>query len=60
MKIELLEEIEHEDGSATYKWDTDDEADKYLAELGIKFLIYSLAAGLTSQEAFEKIVEHLE
>jgi hypothetical protein len=60
MKIEMLEEVEHEDGSVTYNWDIDEEGTKVLTEVGLKFLIYSRAAGMTSEEAFNKIVDQLE
>lgn len=60
MKIELLEEIENEDGSVKLDWELDEEGTKHVAELGLKFLLYAGAAGLTLEEAFEKIVDHFE
>jgi len=52
MKIEVVDVVEHpEDGSATYTFEADDGSQKVLAELGIKFLLYCAAAGVSTEDA---------
>jgi len=56
--VEAIEE--HEDGSATYTLETSQEATERFAELGIKFLLYCAACGITTDQALEYLVDLVE
>jgi hypothetical protein len=48
---------EHEDGSATYTFDLDDDASKLVQEIGLKFVLYCAASGVDIESAFNMILE---
>jgi hypothetical protein len=58
--VETVEE--HEDGSATYRFQMDSNCRGLLAEEGLKLLLYCAAANLDMQEVYDwiqsKIVEY--
>lgn len=41
--IKVVDTVEHPDGSATYSFDLDDEAEKSLVKLGLEFVLYCAA-----------------
>lgn len=53
--IVVVDEVEHEDGSATYSFDLDEKAQKGLAKLGLELSLYCAAYGLDIQEVFDHI-----
>jgi hypothetical protein len=56
MNLTLLEDRENEDGSVTLTFDLDKGAESLVKELGMKFLLYCVAAGLSTQEGLEKVL----
>lgn len=56
-----LEQVkEHENGDATYKFDVDEKGAKYVAELGLKLLLYCGVAGVDLQNVFDWIIAHID
>lgn len=53
--IVVVDEVEHEDGSATYSFELDEKAQKGLAKLGLELSLYCAAYGLDIQEALDHI-----
>jgi hypothetical protein len=53
--IRVVDEVEHEDGSATYSFELDEKAQKGLAKLGLELSLYCVAYGLDIQEALDHI-----
>lgn len=53
--IVVVDEVEHEDGSATYSFDLDEKAQKGLAKLGLELSLYCAAYRLDIQEVFDHI-----
>ena len=53
--IVVREVKEHEDGSATYTFDLDDNTSKEITELGLEFILTCAAYGLGIQEALTHI-----
>jgi len=54
--IVVREVKEHEDGSATYTFDLDDNSSKKITELGLEFILTCAAYGLDIQEALTHIM----
>lgn len=53
--IRIVGETEHEDGSATYSFDVDENAQKGLVKLGLELSLYCAAYQLDIQEVFDHI-----
>ena len=53
--IRITDTVEHEDGSATYTFDLDDEVSKQLTSLGLEFALTCTAYELSTQDAFDII-----
>ena len=53
MYIELVESEEHEDGSATYKFDVSPDVAAMLADIGLKALTYCGICNVTVDQMFE-------
>jgi len=58
--IVITDTVEHEDGSATYSFDTSDDARSSLAEIGIEFILYCAAARTDIQDALDMILSNAE
>lgn len=56
--IKVVDTVEHEDGSATYTFDLDDEARNNLANLGLEFVLHCAATGMDIQDAFKLILRN--
>jgi len=56
-KIGVEKVEDHEDGSATYTFELDEEATKLVQEVGIQFLLYCGASGVDVQDALNMILE---
>ena len=54
--IRVVDEVEHEDGSATYSVDLDHNAEVALAKIGLDVVIFCAAYQLDIQEVFNQIV----
>ena len=54
--FELSDVTEHEDGSATYKFDVNEEGAVAVAELGLKLLLYCGLTGIGTEEVFDMIM----
>ena len=54
--IRVVDEVEHEDGSATYSFDLDHNAEVALAKIGLDVVIFCAAYQLDIQEVFNQIV----
>lgn len=55
-KFEVVDVVEHEDGSATFTFELDRSTDKIMTELGIKFLLFCASVGLTTEEGLHIII----
>jgi len=55
--IIIKDTVEHEDGSATYSFDLNDEARDDLANIGLEFILYCAVARMDIQEAFKVILQ---
>lgn len=53
--IRVVDEVEHEDGSATYSFDLDQKAQSSLAKIGLEVVIFCAAYQLDIQEVFDHI-----
>lgn len=53
--IVVADTVEHEDGSATYSFDLNDEAAKKLTELGLEFVLYCAAHELDLQYVLDNL-----
>ena len=51
--IEMVESEEHEDGSATYKFDVSPDVAAILADIGLKALTYCGICNVTVDQMFE-------
>jgi len=58
--IVITDTVEHEDGSATYSFDINDEAQSSLTEIGIEFILYCAAARTDIQDALDMILSNAE
>lgn len=54
--IKLNHVIDHEDGGATYSFDMDDDVEKGLVEIGLKFVLYCGAGEVDMQDAYDWIL----
>jgi len=60
MYIVIKDTVEHEDGSATYSFDLNDEARDDLANIGLEFVLYCAVAKVDIQDAFKVILQCAE
>jgi acetylglutamate kinase len=58
--IGVVEVAEHEDGSATYHFDLDEEAAKVAQELGLKLMLYCGFSGVSVEDAFKSILDRAD
>jgi hypothetical protein len=58
--IEVERVEEHEDGSATYSLDLDEDTTKELASIGAKILLYCMAAKLSLNELYDILNQYIE
>lgn len=56
-KIVVTEVTEHEDGSATFQLDMDDDSTLKLAQLGVELIIYCAAADMDIQDVFDWMLD---
>ncbi len=56
--VEILDVVEHEDGSATYSVDLTDEEKDTFAQAGFRLAIILAAFQITEKELFEILVEN--
>jgi len=56
--IVITDTVEHEDGSATYTFDMDDNSSKKITELGLEFILTCAAYGLDIHEALKLISDY--
>ena len=54
--IRIVGETEHEDGSATYSFDLDQNAQSGLTKLGLELSLYCAASKVDIQEVFDYIL----
>ena len=59
-KIEVVEVTEHEDGSATYTFDLDEDTAKTAQELGLKLMLYCGFSGVSLDDAFKSILDRAD
>lgn len=59
-KIEVVEVTEHEDGSATYTFDLDEDTTKLAQELGLKLMLYCGFSGVSVEDAFKSILDRAD
>lgn len=55
--MEVIDEVEHEDGSATYTFDMTEEERKLCTEQGILWMIVAGATGATPEGVLRKWME---
>lgn len=60
MPIEVLDVKEHEDGSATYTFDMDQESSDLLTEVGLKLILFCGAAGISTEEVFDYLRQKVD
>jgi NTP pyrophosphatase (non-canonical NTP hydrolase) len=60
MPIEVLDVKEHEDGSATYTFDMDQESSDLLTEVGLKLILFCGAAGISTEEVFDSVRQKID
>ena len=56
--IKLNHVIDHEDGGATYSFDMDDDVEKSLVEIGLKFVLHCAAGEVDIQDAYDWLLSH--
>jgi len=57
-RLDVTNVEEHEDGSATLSFDMDSETAEIVSSLGLKFLLYCGAYGLSTEEALKVIAKN--
>ena len=57
MEINILDVSDTEDGGSILAFDADDEAAKYLMDLGMKFILYCEVANTSTKEVLESLVK---
>ena len=58
--IEVVDVTEHEDGSATYTFDLDEDTAKVAQELGLKLMFYCGFIGVSVEDAFKSILDRAD
>jgi len=59
-EIEITEVEEHEDGSATYEFDLDEETAVSMAQLGLTFVFYCRALGKSTDQVFSEMLQQID
>ena len=54
--LEVVDIVEHEDGSATYSFDLNEDTAVAMSEMGLKFCLYCFVAGLNTQQGLDIIL----
>jgi len=57
-RLDVTDVEEHEDGGATLSFDMDSETAEIVSGIGLKFLLYCGAYGLSTEEALRIIQEN--
>ena len=57
MEINILDVSDTEDGGSIIAFDADDEAAKYLMDLGMKFILYCEVANTSTKEVLESLIK---
>lgn len=57
VSIGIVETKEHEDGSATYTFELNKEAEDSLTSLGLELVLYCAAAGVDIQDALDSTIK---
>ncbi len=57
MEINILDVSDTEDGGSILAFDADDEAAKYLMDLGMKFILYCEVANTSTKEVLESLIK---
>ncbi len=58
--IEIIDVVDHEDGSSTMTFDMSDDDAKTMASYGMKFVMYCAAYDVSIEEAFNRIAGRTE
>jgi DNA-binding IclR family transcriptional regulator len=58
--LDIVDTIEHEDGSATYQFQTSEEAKQMFAELGMRLVLHCAASGKSTEEVLENVLQDIE
>ena len=58
--MKVVDEVEHEDGSATYTFDLTEEERRICTEQGILWMIVAGATGVTPESVMRDWIEHEE
>ena len=58
--MQIVDEVEHEDGSATYTFDMTEEERRICTEQGILWMIVAGATGVTPESVMRKWIEESE
>lgn len=58
--LDIVDVVEHEDGSATFQFQTSDDAKKMFAELGMRLVLHCAAVGRSTEDVLESIVTDIE
>ena len=58
--MQIVNEVEHEDGSATYTFDLTEEERRICTEQGILWMIVAGATGVTPESVMRKWIEDNE
>jgi len=59
-RLELAEVEHHENGDATYKFDMDEDAAKYVAQEGMKLMLYCGVSKVNMQDVYDWILSQAE
>jgi len=59
-EIEITEVEEHEDGSATYGLDVDEETAVFMAQLGLTFALYCGALGKSTDQVLSEMLQQID
>jgi hypothetical protein len=58
--MEIIDEIEHEDGSATYTFDMTEDERRLCVEAGITWMMVAGITGVTPEKVLEEFLAHRE
>lgn len=53
--VKVVDTVEHEDGSATYTFDLDNDAQRGLCNIGLEFVLYCAAYELDLQYVLDNL-----
>lgn len=55
--LDIVDVVEHEDGSATYQFNTSEEGKQMFAELGMRLVLHCAAVGKSTEEVLEGLLK---